>query len=292
MGRVKWPLLGAIFDLDGTMIDSHDLQYDFHKYIATHPDFGDMRRFPRKGRKFWDEYNEAYAEGGLSGLYGRYGKITPENFDAMYPAIEDQYAVFIRNFKKSPTVNIRGDDVADAVRTIWERGALSEKRDMRLRLAVNTTKEKRNAQALLERADIWQYFDTSVTYDDMVKYAANGEAKKRNITNIPDDVKELRKFLAKDTLKSLEKPNALSSMVTLYRMGLSADRVIVFEDTPTGIYAAKNVPLPQGMEDLYVVGVTWGYEKNPAALRKAGADQIITRPSQMVEIVDSMGGFS
>ena len=292
MGLVKWPILGVIFDLDGTMIDTNDLQYDFHKYIAMHKEFGAMTSFPQKDKEFWTAYNAAYAKGGLSGLYGRYGKITPENFDAMYPAIEEEYATFIRTFDRSPTINVDGDDLGDAVRTIWTRGALSDKRDIRLRLAVNTTKEKRNAKALLERAGLWQYFDTSVTYDDMVRRAADGEVKKRGLENAPREIKELRKFLTKDTLKALEKPNSLSTKVTLNRLKLAPNRVIVFEDTPTGVLSAKNVDMDDDVVNLHVVGVTWGYEKDPETLRKAGADEIINKPSQMIEIIDRFGGFS
>ena len=291
MPTVRWPLAGVIFDLDGTLMRTQELQYDFHKYIGLHPLFGAMDAFPEKNEEFWTHYNAAYKNGGLSGLYSRYGNITAENFDQLYPAIEEEYATFIKHSAESPTINVDGDDIADAVRHIWERGGISDRRDTRVRLAVNTTKEKRNARALLERAGLWKYFDTSVTYDDVVKYAANGEAKK-HLKEFPDEVSVLRTFLSKDTLKSIEKPNALSTLITLYRLGLPADRVIVFEDTPAGVQSAKHIPFPHGLDDLFVIGVTWGFEKDPNVLRTAGADEIITHPSQCVDIVERLGGFS
>ena len=289
---VKYPVGAAIFDLDGTVMDSMVCQYEVHKAVAMQ--IGGMKEFPPNDDAFWIAYNKAY-KGGLSSLYGRYGTITEENFNDLYPAILQMYTAFLKTFPVS-TVKVGDDDISDVIRTVWERGQITEKRDNRLRIAVNTTKEKQNAMTLLQRENLWQYFDTAVTMDDVVRYVADGPAKRLGLEELPTDINALRKLLSKDTMKSCEKPSSLSTMRTLGKLGaplaIPYDSIVVFEDTPEGVLSCKNVIMPDQNVDLYVVGVLWGYERDPEELKKAGADLLIKTPSEIIDVLDKFGGFS
>jgi phosphoglycolate phosphatase-like HAD superfamily hydrolase len=282
--EIEYPLRAVIFDIDGTIFPTMNHYYNLQKMI--YDKLGDKsKEFLPYSDEWMDNYNKIYAEEGLQGIYT---KISHANWDRDEAEIWRVFDKYNSEHSVSPIVQ-EGKSIADVIKEIYYRGRPNGKRQTRLRLGVNTTKSYASLAPLLESAKLENYFDTMITYDDILKCLVDGRAKQEDIKT--KNISELRKKIPKDLTSYLEKPNALSSMLTTNSMGISPKAVIAFEDSVNGVQACKsnlNFPLSA---PIYVVGVTWGFIKDKQKLIDAGADAIMHNITDIEPFIEHLGGF-
>jgi len=275
---IQQSLQGLILDVDGTLLDSRTAQYEWLKYAAQR--FGGIKDFLPNDSNFWKAYNTAYETKSMPGLY----ELVGVDFHAHREQIWKEYTEYNQ---QHPTALVPG--VGEALKTIFELSRVTRARPTALRIGTNSTKTWKDIEPALRKAGILQYFDTIVTKDDVYNCVADGVAKRNKIAF--DDFEALRTVLPEKLVKELEKPGTLCSMLALHRLGIDdPQEVIAVEDTAVGVQSYKSIILPRRRVDLHVVGVTWGYEGRDELLA-AGADEIIERPAQLVDIVERWSGF-
>ncbi len=276
--EIQQPLQGLILDVDGTILDSRKSQYEWLRSAAAR--FGGIASFPPNDCTFWQNYNRHYQEKGMPGLYEMIGV----DFHAHREAI---WAEYNKYNKENPTRCV--PEIDRVIKAIFAKSRVSLSRPTALRLGMNTTKTWADIEPALGKANLFKYFDTIVTKDDIYNYATDGIARKQKIPF--DDIKTLRTLLPENVVKELEKPASLCSWLAVQRLNANPSSTIAVEDTAGGIQSYKSVLMPHRRIDIYTVGVTWGFEDKDA-LVAAGADEIAEQPEQLVEIVERLGGFS
>ena len=75
------------------------------------------------------------------------------------------------------------------------------------------------------------------------------------------------------------KPDPTSCRMVMQRLGVQPEQVLYVGDSGTDMQTAKNA-------GLYAVGVTWGF-RSKEVLLKCGADVLVHRPEQILQILDS-----
>lgn len=276
-------LLGSIWDMDGTVLDTLAHNYDWLKW-AYDKYSTRSTPFPEYSQEWQEEYNRIYGEEGLEGIY------TKVIYADWHKHEKEIWNDFNEYNEKNPTktIVVDGTDIADVLREIKKRGEMSLQRTSEHILAINTTKSYKSIASSLKANGI-HFFNHRATYDSIIQLLANGVMKKKDVTT--NDIEELRKLLPKELTKWLEKPNSFSSRVVLDRMGLEYNTVFALEDTASGIQAYKPVFLPKGSRNIYVAGVTWGFDKDPYKLIKAGADVIFEHPKEIITFMKMNDAF-
>ena len=275
------PLSAVILDVDGVVLDTMRPQYEWLRSVADH--YCRPWRFGTYGQEFLETYMGWLERKGMPGIYEMLGldfNTHGEEIWKLYDAFNRAHPIGI--------VEVEGVSVGVAIKELATRGSCSRVRSTRLRLAANTTKGYDNLESILGKNGLWSCFDTIVTYDDLFRILGDGVAKRSG----ENDPKAFRKLVPGNVMKYAEKPNSLSAALTISRLGTGVRSLLAVEDTPAGIRTYKPVQLPEGPKRAYVVGVTWGFEPDPEKLFAAGADAVIDRPEELVEIVKETGGFS
>lgn len=282
--KIAWPLRGVIFDVDGTMYNTMDHTYNRQKFV--YDKLGDKsKKFEKYSDDWMDRYNETYAKRNLRGIWNEFAHA---NWDKNEAKIWDLYNDYN---EKNPVITTKknGVDIKDVIAEIYARGSLTLNRMTRLRLAVNTTMGSESLKTLLKKSGIGGCFDTIVTYDDVLRLLVNGKIKQDEIKT--KNIDFLRKLVPAHMKEYIEKPNAISSMITLNAMGLQANEVVVFEDTVNGVLSCKDIMNGARFSSVYVVGVTWGFVKNKQKLIDAGADAIMEHPKDIIPFLEMLGAF-
>lgn len=75
------------------------------------------------------------------------------------------------------------------------------------------------------------------------------------------------------------KPDPTSCRIVMQQLGVQPEQVLYVGDSGTDMQTAKNA-------GLYAVGVTWGF-RSKEVLLKYGADVLVHRPEQILQILDS-----
>ena len=75
------------------------------------------------------------------------------------------------------------------------------------------------------------------------------------------------------------KPDPTSCRMVMQQLGVQPEQVLYVGDSGTDMQTAKNA-------GLYAVGVTWGF-RSKEVLLKYGADVLVHRPEQILQILDS-----
>lgn len=75
------------------------------------------------------------------------------------------------------------------------------------------------------------------------------------------------------------KPDPTSCRMVMQRLGVQPEQVLYVGDSGTDMQTAKNA-------GLYAVGVTWGF-RSKEVLLEYGADVLVHRPEQILQILDS-----
>lgn len=75
------------------------------------------------------------------------------------------------------------------------------------------------------------------------------------------------------------KPDPTSCRMVMQQLGVQPEQVLYVGDSGTDMQTAKNA-------GLYAVGVTWGF-RSKEVLLKCGADVLVHRPEQILQILDS-----
>ena len=75
------------------------------------------------------------------------------------------------------------------------------------------------------------------------------------------------------------KPDPTSCRMVMQQLGVQPEQVVYVGDSGTDMQTAKNA-------GLYAVGVTWGF-RSKEVLLKYGADVLVHRPEQILQILDS-----
>lgn len=75
------------------------------------------------------------------------------------------------------------------------------------------------------------------------------------------------------------KPDPTSCRMVMQQLGVQPEQVLYIGDSGTDMQTAKNA-------GLYAVGVTWGF-RSKEVLLKYGADVLVHRPEQILQILDS-----
>lgn len=75
------------------------------------------------------------------------------------------------------------------------------------------------------------------------------------------------------------KPDPTSCRMVMQQLGVQPEQVLYVGDSGTDMQTAKNA-------GLYAVGVTWGF-RSKEVLLKNGADVLVHRPEQILQILDS-----
>ena len=75
------------------------------------------------------------------------------------------------------------------------------------------------------------------------------------------------------------KPDPTSCRMVIQQLGVQPEQVLYVGDSGTDMQTAKNA-------GLYAVGVTWGF-RSKEVLLKYGADVLVHRPEQILQILDS-----
>lgn len=75
------------------------------------------------------------------------------------------------------------------------------------------------------------------------------------------------------------KPDPTSCRMVMQQLGVQPEQVLYVGDSGTDMQTAKNA-------GLYVVGVTWGF-RSKEVLLEYGADVLVHRPEQILQILDS-----
>ena len=75
------------------------------------------------------------------------------------------------------------------------------------------------------------------------------------------------------------KPDPTSCRMVMQQLGVQPEQVLYVGDSGTDMQTAKNA-------GLYAVGVTWGF-RSKEVLFKYGADVLVHRPEQILQILDS-----
>lgn len=75
------------------------------------------------------------------------------------------------------------------------------------------------------------------------------------------------------------KPDPTSCRMVMQQIGVQPEQVLYVGDSGTDMQTAKNA-------GLYAVGVTWGF-RSKEVLLKYGADVLVHRPEQILQILDS-----
>lgn len=75
------------------------------------------------------------------------------------------------------------------------------------------------------------------------------------------------------------KPDPTSCRMVMQQLGVQPEQVLYVGDSGTDMQTAKNA-------GLYAVGVTWGF-RSKEVLLKYGADVLMHRPEQILQILDS-----
>lgn len=75
------------------------------------------------------------------------------------------------------------------------------------------------------------------------------------------------------------KPDPTSCQMVMQQLGVQPEQVLYVGDSGTDMQTAKNA-------GLYAVGVTWGF-RSKEVLLKYGADVLVHRPEQILQILDS-----
>jgi beta-phosphoglucomutase-like phosphatase (HAD superfamily) len=278
MANLITPVQGILLDVDGTCLDSMHPQYDWLRQTAEK--YGGISPFPAFSPDFLREYNKRYSEQSMKGLYDMAGV----DFDAHREEIWRDYNEFNRthHIEFVPGVD-------NAIKTIHQRSRVTRTRPCALRIGFNTTKSWADIEIPLRRSGVLNCIDTIVAKDHLYALMTDGEARRKNIPF--DDYRTLRTILPEHIVRQLEKPGSIATTLALNRLGVDMESTIAFEDTVDGIQSYKSVLLPRGRKDIFVVGVTWGYEQDKTELIKADPDAIIDRPEQMVELIGDLGGF-
>lgn len=282
--EITQPLRGVIFDMDGVVFDTMGLVYNFQKIL--YDKLGDKsKKFSKYYDGWMDDYNKLYAEKNLRGIHGGISHVDWDKYEGeVWDLYRDYY-----DKNLAPTIKNDGVDMADVIKDIHYRGRPTKNRMSRLRIGINTTKGRHTLDKILENSKIDNYFDTIVTYDDILIYCADGVIKKEKIDI--RDVDAIKKLVPAHMKDYLEKPNGLSSMMTINAMGMTPKDVIVFEDTSNGIMAYKPVLSLPNTTSAYVVAVTDGYVSNRNELKDAGADIILDSRKEIVPLIEMLGGF-
>lgn len=75
------------------------------------------------------------------------------------------------------------------------------------------------------------------------------------------------------------KPDPISCRMVMQQLGVQPEQVLYVGDSGTDMQTAKNA-------GLYAVGVTWGF-RSKEVLLEYGADVLVHRPEQILQILDS-----
>ena len=272
------PVKGIIWDEDGTLINSAEHQYHWLAHAAK--TFKGHFPFTQFDRQFLDIYNSTLAQKNMQGLYD----LIEVKFSAQEKEI---WAEYIRYNQDNTPELIKG--IKEAITCIRNETSPREWCATGLRHAISTTKDYASAIRPLHSGGIVDFFDTISTKTQAYQIAFNGMSKKKNIAY--DDFDELRKYVPEEMVRHLEKPNGFINQIALAGLGLPASNVIAIEDDARGVRSFKGLWTAQGQTNLYVVGVTWGFEPDAQKLLDAGADAIANKPSDLIHIVRRLSTF-
>lgn len=134
--------------------------------------------------------------------------------------------------------------------------------------------------------------DNTKPYEGILELAS--ELKKRGIkaainSNKPDEVaRGLAEIYFKDSVDAcigdksgvVRKPDAEGALLLLKEMGKTPKDAVYVGDSEIDIATAKNLGVP-------AIGVTWGF-RDRDVLEEAGADFIIDKPAQLLEVIDKL----
>lgn len=134
--------------------------------------------------------------------------------------------------------------------------------------------------------------DNTKPYEGILELAS--ELKKRGIktainSNKPDEVaRGLAEIYFKDSVDACigdksgvaRKPDAEGALLLLKEMGKTPKDAVYVGDSEIDIATAKNLGVP-------AIGVTWGF-RDRDVLEEAGADFIIDKPAQLLEVIDKL----
>lgn len=269
-------LQGITFDFDGTLAQTFERQHKWFKYWAKinkkelkfneYNDFNDFNDF----NEFKDFYNTyCTPEKGVQNVYDKLG--LPCNMNDKSHPVWDAYEAFK---EKNPVIFY--DGVKDAVKNIWKNGHLSKdyNRNRRLRMSINTTNSWKSIYNDLKREDMIQYFDCFVTEE------------------------VLRSYHGSHNSSAIHKPSKISLALTLGLIDCEGEFVMHVGDTINDLAASQKVIRlnPMRPETLITVGTSWGYEgrdklEKGVEVESIGTvhfNYIIDKPSQLIEIVDSL----
>ncbi len=271
------PLQALILDVDGTTLDTFANQHKWFSQASKM--FGGNPMMPPYDAAYRTAYNSAYNADGMPGLYTLHGI----DFKSQRDPIWEAYIAFNNTHVAPP---IPGMDAA--IKEIHARSRVSRERNRALRIAVNTTKLWINIDEALLACGILPLLDSRVTKDNVQDYATDGAARRENIGF--DDYDALRKIVPEETVKNIEKPGSLMSLLTTHLLGVDPASIVALEDSASGIKAYHNVLFPDRRRDIYVVGVTWGYETREE-LMEGRPDALIDKPQQLVELLGDYGAY-
>lgn len=249
---------GAIFDLDGTILDSFPDQFNWYKYCTKKYS---NKKFPYKKKDLYDNYRDDY---------NKY----------MSPHIWDWY-----DFLGIPVYNNDKSRNDKLIAEIWEEFRAWKKeakipfvrgmKSVLKELYARTRPRKGKPQAFkfaLNTYNVWESFGE--------KFRKNGIDKIFNTVITADD-------LPKRDGQILCKPHPYSIKKALDLMHVHEIHSIHIGDSCSDIEACKRVKGPYCPN---TIAVTWGFESEEN-LKKMDSDYTIDEPSRIIEIFGDLGAF-
>ena len=175
------------------------------------------------------------AEKGLKGVYGELG--LPSDINGANSIGWQAY----EKFKKENFVGLyRG--MADALAYFGSLG---------LKMSINTANRIASIERELQHAGVRRLFESIITEEILADYHGAGN---------------------QDAIK---KPSKISLSLALEELGLPGSEVVHVGDTVNDLAASKHVMRfnPRRFEDVYVVGMTYGFETREALEKGAGTKE-------------------
>ncbi|MBL7101072.1 MAG: HAD family hydrolase [Nanoarchaeota archaeon] len=257
---MKNKLSALIIDLDGTLIDSKQNQFDWMKYCVTEL-FKKPFPYDSCSEEFLKDYMAAYNQGGLDAIYALFDIDANEHQDFLWEHFNPWK-------EKNPAPIVK--DMKETIMDIYRRSRPRPGKVKGLRIALNTSNAWPSFEKQIYNHWFINYFDTIVTKDD--------------IPDLLDKKSNKKDFLLK--------PNTYSIEWILDLLGADAHEALHVGDTVHDIECCRNLCRkdPSNPGEVKVVSVTWGFDTKEN-LKAKKPYRIISQPNQLVKIVEKLGGF-
>lgn len=257
---MKKRLYGLILDSDGTVMDSKVNQFEWMNYCVTKLY---KKPFPYKDLSgdFFVKYNNAHHAKGLIGIYGLFGISYEKDKDFLWEHFNDWK-------EKNPPKIFEG--MKEAIFEIYERSRPKPGKAKGLRIALNTMNRWPSFKKQFYESGLINCFDLILTGD--------------YVPPVMDEEGNEKPFLLKPHVYSIE--------WTLDLLGVDPEEALHVGDTVNDIMACRNLRRKDPIieREIRAVSVTWGFETRKR-LASAKPYKIISKPKQLVKVVEELGGF-